>query len=62
MTRRPTRPKMVPTTLACLRVDALAGDQGRGRLLADGSVIACALGAGGIVRRKREGDGGSPHG
>ncbi|WP_373875313.1 L,D-transpeptidase family protein [Methylobacterium trifolii] len=53
---------MVPTTLACLRVDALAGDRRRGRLLAGGSVIACALGAGGIVRRKREGDGGSPHG
>lgn len=33
-----------------------------GRLIAGSLVIRCALGAGGIIHRKREGDGGTPAG
>lgn len=52
----------VRTTLASLRVRPQVGDRRRGQLLVPGTVIPCALGAGGIVRAKREGDGGSPRG
>lgn len=49
-------------TLGEIRVRAVVGDRCRGQLLVGGQVIPCALGAGGIVTRKREGDGGSPRG
>ncbi|MDP4025468.1 L,D-transpeptidase family protein [Methylobacterium sp. NEAU 140] len=49
-------------TLDEIRVRATVGDRRRGHLLVGPSVIPCALGAGGIVGRKREGDGGSPRG
>ena len=52
----------VRTTLASLRVRPQVGDRRRGQLLVPGAVIPCALGAAGIVRTKREGDGGSPRG
>lgn len=52
----------VRTTLASLRVRPQVGDRRRGQLLVLGAVIPCALGAAGIVRAKREGDGGSPRG
>ena len=45
-----------------LRVAACAGLPARGWLTAGPFRIACALGPAGIVRRKREGDGGTPAG
>lgn len=45
-----------------LRVSRVAGAKGRGRLQVGGLVLACALGPAGIVRIKREGDGGTPAG
>jgi L,D-peptidoglycan transpeptidase YkuD (ErfK/YbiS/YcfS/YnhG family) len=56
--RRPPR----RTTLGEIRVRATVGDRRRGHLLVGLAVIPCALGACGIVGRKREGDGGSPRG
>lgn len=41
---------------------AAPGDRARGWLTAGSLRIPCALGPGGIVRRKREGDGGTPAG
>ena len=58
---RRTRPP-VRVTLAEIRVRATIGDRRRGQLIVGPCVIACALGAGGIVTDKREGDGGSPRG
>lgn len=49
-------------TLGEIRVRALVGDRRRGQLLVGRAVFPCALGAGGIVCDKREGDGGSPRG
>jgi L,D-peptidoglycan transpeptidase YkuD (ErfK/YbiS/YcfS/YnhG family) len=56
------RPGSVRLTLGEIRVRAMVGDRRRGQLLIGPAVIPCALGAGGIVRDKREGDGGSPCG
>lgn len=52
----------VRTTLGEIRVRATVADRRKGHLLVGPSVIPCALGACGIVSRKREGDGGSPRG
>lgn len=67
MTMRPRPPRLdqrpgKPTTLATLRVHPQIGDRRKGLLQAGGAVIRCALGSGGIVPVKREGDGGSPRG
>ena len=59
--RRPSRGP-VRLTLGDIRVRATVGDRRRGQLLVGPAVIPCALGAGGIVIDKREGDGGSPRG
>ncbi len=48
--------------LTRLRVRPLAGNPPRGWLTAGPFRIPCALGPAGIVRRKREGDGGTPAG
>jgi L,D-peptidoglycan transpeptidase YkuD (ErfK/YbiS/YcfS/YnhG family) len=48
--------------LATLRVRPLAGNRARGWLVAGDLRLPCALGPAGIVRRKREGDGGTPAG
>jgi len=48
--------------LALLRVRPLAGARARGWLTAGPFRIPCALGPAGVVRRKREGDGGTPAG
>ena len=53
-------PRTIPLTR--LRVSGLAGSPTHGRLLAGGTSIPCRLGSGGIVRFKREGDGGTPVG
>lgn len=50
------------TTLDRIVVSALPGDPCRGRLEAGHRTIRCALGRGGIGRRKREGDGITPAG
>lgn len=50
------------TTLDLIVVRASALDRRRGRVLAGGLAIPCALGRSGLVRRKREGDGGTPLG
>jgi L,D-peptidoglycan transpeptidase YkuD (ErfK/YbiS/YcfS/YnhG family) len=51
-----------PHLLVGLRVRAIAGAPARGWLVAGDLRIPCALGPAGIVRRKREGDGGTPAG
>jgi L,D-peptidoglycan transpeptidase YkuD (ErfK/YbiS/YcfS/YnhG family) len=43
-------------------IRAAAGDPCRGWLLADGHPVPVALGRGGIIANKREGDGGTPKG
>jgi L,D-peptidoglycan transpeptidase YkuD (ErfK/YbiS/YcfS/YnhG family) len=48
--------------LASIRIQAAAGDRTRGWLVADGQTIPVALGRGGIIANKREGDGGTPKG
>lgn len=48
--------------LVAVRVRAAAGNPRRGWLVADGHAIPVALGRGGILANKREGDGGSPRG
>jgi L,D-peptidoglycan transpeptidase YkuD (ErfK/YbiS/YcfS/YnhG family) len=53
---------MNPRPVAMLRVRPVAGDRARGWLTAGALRIPCALGPAGIVRRKREGDGGTPAG
>lgn len=55
-------PRTVRVTLREIRVRAVIGDRCRGHLLVGPQVIPCALGSGGIVTDKREGDGGSPRG
>ena len=62
MKHRPAKPAPIRTTLTRLRVRASAGDPSRGHLIAGGIAFPCALGSGGIVMAKREGDGGSPRG
>ena len=48
--------------LTALRVTPVAGNRARGWLTASNLRIPCALGPAGVVRRKREGDGGTPAG
>ncbi len=48
--------------LSAIRVHAAAGDPCRGWLMAGLNAIPVALGRGGIVANKREGDGGTPKG
>src|ERR1700722_702290 len=48
--------------LAAIRVRAAAGDPRRGWLTAGSQTIPVALGRGGIIANKREGDGGTPMG
>jgi len=48
--------------LALVRIRAAAGDPRRGWLTAGGQSIPVALGRGGILANKREGDGGTPRG
>jgi L,D-peptidoglycan transpeptidase YkuD (ErfK/YbiS/YcfS/YnhG family) len=48
--------------LSAIRVRAAAGDPRRGWLTADGWAVPVALGRGGILANKREGDGGTPRG
>lgn len=50
------------TTLARIVVTALPGEPSRGRLEVGGRTIPCALGRGGIGRKRREGDGVTPVG
>jgi L,D-peptidoglycan transpeptidase YkuD (ErfK/YbiS/YcfS/YnhG family) len=45
-----------------IRVHRAAGDPRRGWLTADGWTVPVALGRGGILANKREGDGGTPRG
>src|SRR4051794_23884123 len=48
--------------LSAIRVHRAAGDPPRGWLTADGWTVPVALGRGGILANKREGDGGTPRG
>jgi len=48
--------------IALLRVRPRAGNRAKGWLIAGALRVPCALGPTGIVRRKREGDGGTPAG
>ena len=48
--------------LAAIRIHAAAGDPRRGWLTAGGHTLPVALGRGGILANKREGDGGTPRG
>jgi len=48
--------------LAAIQVRQAAGDPRRGWLTADGWTVPVALGRGGILANKREGDGGTPRG
>ncbi|MBB1089944.1 L,D-transpeptidase family protein [Rhodopseudomonas palustris] len=48
--------------LSMLKVRAAAGQRSRGWLTAGGMTIPVALGRGGILANKREGDGGTPRG
>ena len=48
--------------LSAIRVQRAAGDARRGWLTADGWSVPVALGRGGILANKREGDGGTPRG
>ncbi len=48
--------------LSSIRVRTAAGDPRRGWLSADGWTVPVALGRGGILANKREGDGGTPKG
>ncbi len=52
----------MPTRLSLLRVRPVPGNRARGWLTAGPFRIPCALGPAGVVRRKREGDGGTPAG
>src|ERR1700727_2380240 len=48
--------------LASIRVRAAAGNPRRGWLVAGAQTVPVALGRGGIIANKREGDGGTPKG
>jgi L,D-peptidoglycan transpeptidase YkuD (ErfK/YbiS/YcfS/YnhG family) len=52
----------MPTRLDTVRVLSRPGQRARGWLIAGPFRIACALGPAGVVRDKREGDGGTPAG
>ena len=56
--------KMLPrhSPLAAIRIHPAAGNPRRGWLEAAGQVIPVALGRGGILANKREGDGATPRG
>ena len=60
--KRPQTRARGPASLTRLLVRSLPGQRARGTIVAGGSVIPCALGPAGIVRRKREGDGATPAG
>jgi L,D-peptidoglycan transpeptidase YkuD (ErfK/YbiS/YcfS/YnhG family) len=45
-----------------IRILRRPGDPRRGLIVADGLALPCALGRGGVSRRKREGDGATPAG
>jgi L,D-peptidoglycan transpeptidase YkuD (ErfK/YbiS/YcfS/YnhG family) len=49
-------------SLARIFVGPVAGQRARGKMLAGPCVIPCALGGAGLLRDKREGDGGTPKG
>ena len=48
--------------VSAIRIRAAAGDPRRGWLTAGGRTVPVALGRGGILANKREGDGGTPRG
>ena len=48
--------------VSAVRIRAAAGDPRRGWLTAGGQTVPVALGRGGILANKREGDGGTPRG
>jgi L,D-peptidoglycan transpeptidase YkuD (ErfK/YbiS/YcfS/YnhG family) len=56
------RTKKCDRPLAAIRIRAVAGNPRRGWLTAGGQTIPVALGRGGIIANKREGDGGTPKG
>ena len=56
------RTKRCDRPLAAIRIRAAAGNRRRGWLVAAGQTVPVALGRGGIVANKREGDGGTPRG
>jgi len=56
------RTKRCDRPLAAIRIRAAAGNRRRGWLVAGGQTIPIALGRGGIIANKREGDGGTPRG
>lgn len=47
--------------LATIRIVRSVRNRSRGFLIAGPSVFPCALGRGGVIMAKREGDGGTPH-
>ncbi|MCP8938720.1 L,D-transpeptidase family protein [Alsobacter sp. SYSU M60028] len=51
---------MTHRTLDRVLVRSRVGDPSKGLLVAGGLAIPCALGRGGVARRKREGDGATP--
>jgi L,D-peptidoglycan transpeptidase YkuD (ErfK/YbiS/YcfS/YnhG family) len=53
---------LVDAPLSLIRIRASAGNSRRGWLVAGASAIPVALGRGGILANKREGDGGTPRG
>src|SRR3984885_6934594 len=53
-------PRARPLTM--IRIRARAGNSRQGWLTADGMTVPVALGRGGILANKREGDGGTPRG
>jgi L,D-peptidoglycan transpeptidase YkuD (ErfK/YbiS/YcfS/YnhG family) len=53
-------PRLRPLTM--IRISARAGNSRQGWLTAEGITIPVALGRGGILANKREGDGGTPKG
>ena len=61
-TASPITYKMSGGPLAMIRIRRRAGNSRQGWLIADGVAIPVALGRGGILASKREGDGGTPQG
>jgi L,D-peptidoglycan transpeptidase YkuD (ErfK/YbiS/YcfS/YnhG family) len=62
LSTEPDSATLLSQRLLRLRVRPLAADRARGWLFAGTLRIPCALGPAGIVRLKREGDGGTPAG
>ncbi|NEW89602.1 hypothetical protein DU475_20370 [Rhodopseudomonas sp. WA056] len=58
----PSKQWTQPAAVPLVRVRRAAGAGSRGWLIAGGRVIPVALGRGGILANKREGDGGTPRG